>query len=82
MVMDFGFFINNNPLFVAVTAGHLGAWVELIEKCPVKAYAGNIKAWEFTEPVPADELKIVIYPDGGINRIHVYGKPFSQDGKS
>ncbi|NBU42188.1 MAG: hypothetical protein EBS51_15600 [Planctomycetia bacterium] len=41
-------------------------------RTPVKAYAGNIAAWQVTEPAICDRVRVTAYPDGGMNRIHVF----------
>ncbi|MCR9204031.1 MAG: serine hydrolase, partial [Halobacteriovoraceae bacterium] len=61
---DFTYFVNNNPLDIE--------FVGITERDFVKPFAGNIKTYEFETPIETDELKVKIYPDGGINRIRAY----------
>jgi malate synthase len=61
---DFTYFVNNNPRDIE--------FVGITERDFVKPFAGNIKTYEFKTPIETDELKVKIYPDGGINRIRAY----------
>lgn len=61
---DFTYFVNNNPRDIE--------FVGITERDFVKPFAGNTKTYEFDTPVETDELKVKIYPDGGINRIRAY----------
>lgn len=71
--MDFKFFVNNNPLFVSIE-GLLGTdWIELIGKTNVKAFAGNQKVFRLEEQRFFRQIRVKTYPDGGINRIKVWG---------
>jgi allantoicase len=74
VIMDFKYFINNNPLFVQVFARSAGEWIDIAGRIPVKAFAGNRKEISVIRPMRTRELKIRTYPDGGINRIQVFGK--------
>jgi allantoicase/malate synthase/CubicO group peptidase (beta-lactamase class C family) len=75
LIMDFKYFVNNNPLAVSID-GWLGdQWTELTPKTLVKAFAGGRKRFLFERPEKFQKLLIRIYPDGGINRIHVQGCP-------
>ena len=76
IVLDFRYFINNNPRQITILARIDEEWVTIIPKTPVKAFAGNQKEFRLSQVVVTDELWIKAFPDGGINRIHVYGSPF------
>lgn len=65
--LDFTHFVNNNPMFVAISSNDQS----IVAKTFVKPFAGNIKRFEISS-LEIDKLKITIYPDGGINRIKVY----------
>ncbi len=69
---DFKFFVNNNPRAVSVFGKKNDEWIELTSKVPVKAYAGNQKDVLITSKESFSELMIKVFPDGGINRIHVF----------
>jgi len=73
IVLDFSHFVNNNPVAVRILARTQGSWQEIQPRTPVKAFAGNIKEfWIAGHPVARD-IKFEIFPDGGINRIAVFG---------
>ncbi len=65
--LDFTHFVNNNPMFVAISMNGK----EVVPKTFVKSFAANTKRF-CIEPIETDQLAITIYPDGGINRIRVY----------
>jgi len=71
---DFTWFVNNNPDSVRVLLEQGGAWVELCPKTWVKPFAGNRKVLRPAVPLRGRRLKVEIFPDGGINRLHVYGE--------
>ncbi len=75
LIMDFQYFVNNNPLAVSISGWLHDSWTELIPKTVVKPFAGHQKKFEFHRPEKFQRLLIRVYPDGGINRIHVYGRP-------
>lgn len=67
---DFQFFVNNNPKDLIVEAKLGGEWREIISKTNVKAYAGNTVLFSNLN-LKTKELKLVILPDGGVNRIYI-----------
>ena len=75
LVLDFTYFVNNNPLYVSVSACIDEHWVEIIGKTMVKAFAANSKEFNLQAPVTAQKILLRTFPDGGINRLHVYGDP-------
>jgi allantoicase/malate synthase/CubicO group peptidase (beta-lactamase class C family) len=74
IILDFKYFVNNNPLYVQVFAKRGSEWVDIAGRLPVKAFAGNRKEIRVSTPMKTGELKIRTYPDGGINRIQVFAK--------
>ena len=74
IVLDFTHFVNNNPVAVRILARTQGDWMEIQPRTPVKAFAGNIKEFKIAATPVARELKFEIFPDGGINRIGVFGR--------
>ncbi|MGE3975257.1 MAG: serine hydrolase [Bdellovibrionales bacterium] len=72
IVLDFQFFVNNNPLQVSIEALQNGKWKEIVKKTTVKAFAANKKEFLIHDSEKSEQIKVRIYPDGGINRIHVY----------
>lgn len=71
IIMDFKFFVNNNPRSVTIFAKQNNDWVILRESLDVKAFAGNQMAVRLNSTISTQELKFRTTPDGGINRIHV-----------
>jgi malate synthase len=71
--MDFTYFVNNNPLFVSVHALSKGEWVTLIAKNKVKAFAGSTKIFNLADNRIFEQVRVVTYPDGGMNRLRVIG---------
>jgi malate synthase len=70
--MDFTYFVNNNPISVELEFDKSGKWEKLIHKSPVKAFAGNKKSFYISKNNKAKKIRLIVYPDGGINRIKVY----------
>jgi malate synthase len=70
--IDFTYFRNNNPRSMAVEYLYKGQWKSLVSETPVKAYAGNKILFQVIQENLISELKFLIFPDGGINRIRVY----------
>jgi len=74
VIMDFTHFTNNNPVHVTVDYKKEDAWCELIPKTNVKAYAGNKISFPIKVENNAKILRLVLAPDGGLNRILVFKK--------
>jgi allantoicase/malate synthase/CubicO group peptidase (beta-lactamase class C family) len=74
IVLDFTFFVNNNPREVSIE-GRLqsGAWSEIVARTHVKPFAGNRIAFEISAALtgPLDQFRFKVFPDGGINRIRI-----------
>ena len=71
--IDFKYFVNNNPKELQIDGLSDGKWITLVSKTDVKPFAGNVY---FVEPQHSgifSQLKVTVFPDGGMNRIHVYG---------
>jgi malate synthase len=69
--IDFTYFINNNPNEMQFLGLVNDEWKMLTEKVNVKAFAGNEKRFLVFKDDIFEQLKIIIYPDGGFNRIRV-----------
>jgi malate synthase len=69
---DFKYFVNNNPRAVSILGKKSGEWVLLAPKTNVKAFAGNQIDIDVSSKEMFSELLVKVYPDGGINRIHVF----------
>jgi malate synthase len=88
--LDFSFFRNNNPEFVKIeglmnpniaTNETASDWVLIVPKTPVKHFAGNQVRFDHRqdfEPQSTQnvyrQIKITVFPDGGIHRVKVYSK--------
>ena len=73
--IDLTYFVHNAPVDVQI----LGAlseneWLPLTEKTPTKAFAGNTKVYRIACEEKISLIKLVIYPDGGFNRVKVIGR--------
>jgi len=73
IVLDFTYFVNNNPREVAVEARAAdGTWKQVVKPTNVKAFAGNKKEFTVTSSEVFSQVKVITIPDGGINRIEIY----------
>jgi malate synthase len=70
--LDFTFFVNNNPLFLRIEGKSGNDWIEIVPKNRVKAFAGNVKAFEIKNSELFNQIRVVTIPDGGINRLKVF----------
>ncbi len=71
IVADFTYFVNNNPMALEIY-GFDNEWISITGKKNVKAFAGNKREFKINDNSAFSKIKIIVYPDGGINRIHVY----------
>lgn len=69
--LDFTHFVNNNPREVEVDGLCGGAWVPLVVRTGVKAFAGNAISFPFEAPAPCGQVRVTVFPDGGMNRVRV-----------
>ena len=72
--IDFTFFRNNNPFEMSLDGLVDGKWQVIYPKAQVKAYAGNSLFLVMNRPILLEQLKITVFPDGGINRVRVFSK--------
>jgi allantoicase/CubicO group peptidase (beta-lactamase class C family) len=72
VILDFKYFVNNNPRSVSIFALQGDQWIVLKDNVDVKAFAGNQMALKFDGQQRVHDLKIRTTPDGGINRIHAF----------
>jgi allantoicase len=73
--IDFTHFVNNNPREVLIEGRAGDRWVTLVPRTQVKAHAGNRAEWRVVEPASCEQVRVTAYPDGGMNRIHVFEAP-------
>ncbi len=72
--IDFSYFKNNNPRELSIIGLGPSGEVTLVEKAPVKAFAGNTAAFWIHEEASFHRIKLIVYPDGGMNRLRVFGR--------
>jgi allantoicase len=72
--MDFSYFVNNNPLEVSILGLSNNEWIVIVDKTNVKAFAGNIKEFKILNDRKFEQLKVLVFPDGGINRVRVFAR--------
>jgi len=70
--IDFTHFVNNNPRELQIEGRAGSVWVTLAPRTHVKAFAGNSAEWLVRQPTACDLIRVTVYPDGGMNRIHVF----------
>ncbi len=70
--VEFTYFVNNNPRSLSIQALIKGAWVPIVPKTEVKVFAGNTIAFQLSGSEPMSQLKLTVYPDGGMNRVRAY----------
>ncbi|OUR94160.1 hypothetical protein A9Q84_17800 [Halobacteriovorax marinus] len=66
---DFTFFVNNNPYEIETEGLIDGKWVTLTARENVKGYASMTRVMDLSESGLVEQIKVITYPDGGINRI-------------
>jgi malate synthase len=71
---DFTYFVNNNPLEVAVEGLVNQQWKPVLAKTNVKAYAGNKVVFRIHSQDIISQLRVTTHPCGGINRFKAYSK--------
>jgi allantoicase len=69
---DYTHFVNNNPRAVRVLGWIQNQWQEISKTASTKEFAGNQQLLPIEAPEPINKILIEIFPDGGINRIHVF----------
>ncbi len=74
IVFDFRYFLHNNPREIEAYGRCGEDWFHIIAKSNVKAYAGNQAQYMIKSKMPFSEVKVLVYPDGGINRIQCYSE--------
>ena len=74
ILFNFKYFVNNCPKSISIYAQKDDQWILIKDQFDVKAYAGNLKKVSIESNDQYQLLKFKIFPDGGINRIRVFGK--------
>lgn len=74
VVLDFTYFVNNNPVMIEGFVWDNQRWQSLFPKTEVKAFAGGEKELRLKTAPVGRRLLLRLHPDGGINRVHVYGR--------
>lgn len=71
--LDFSYFVNNNPKEIQIEGFTTeGQWEILFGRKSVKEFAGNILEISVLSKSIFEQVKVKTFPDGGINRIHVF----------
>ena len=70
--LDFTRFVNNNPQEISVDGLCAGKWVTLVVRTNVKAFAGNAIAFAVESSEQCEQVRVTVFPDGGINRVRVF----------
>lgn len=72
MVLDFTFFVNNNPKFCSLSIKDGDNWIEVVDRFHTKPYAGNKCEILFKNNIKSEFVKLNFFPDGGVNRVFIY----------
>ncbi len=72
IVVDFKRFVNNNPQEISVDGLCAGKWIALVARTNVKAFAGSAVAFAVESAEPCDQVRVTVFPDGGMNRVRVF----------
>ena len=72
--VDFCYFVNNNPFALSFQGLSNGKWITLIDHADVKAYAANLREFAIHSDEVFEQIKVIVHPDGGINRVRVFAK--------
>jgi len=74
IIVDFTYFVNNNPLELAIQAQLGDSWVELVPRSWVKGFAGSQKSFVISDERSFDVLRVQTFPDGGLNRVLAFSR--------
>ncbi|MBC7429931.1 MAG: hypothetical protein H7336_15055, partial [Bacteriovorax sp.] len=72
--MDFIYFVNNNPLEISILGFSNNEWITIVERTNVKAFGGNVREFKIRNDRKFDQVKVIAFPDGGVNRVRVFAK--------
>lgn len=70
--LDFSHFVNNNPRDVSIDGLMQGIWTPLVARTSVKAFGGNSAVFAVDAVGICDQVRVTIFPDGGMNRVRVW----------
>jgi allantoicase/CubicO group peptidase (beta-lactamase class C family) len=73
--IDMTYFVNNNPLDAEVVAAcnDLNKWTTIVSRRRLKGYSGNFVEFLIDSDAEYTHVKVITYPDGGFNRLKIYG---------
>jgi allantoicase/malate synthase/2-oxo-4-hydroxy-4-carboxy--5-ureidoimidazoline (OHCU) decarboxylase len=74
ILVDFTYFVNNNPLELAIQGQWGEEWVELVPRTWVKGFAGSQKTFVVQDTRAFEVLRVQTFPDGGLNRLLVFSR--------
>jgi allantoicase len=72
--LDFHYFVNNNPVEIEIHGLVDGSWKVLLPRTRVKEYAGLRFLHRLQTPLVCAEIKLTVFPDGGVNRLKLWAK--------
>lgn len=72
IVLDYTYFVNNNPLYVSLEGLSGNEWVELVPKNKSKPFAGNQQEFLISREEIFSQIRVKTFPDGGIHRVRVF----------
>lgn len=74
LIVDFSYFVNNNPLELAVQGKSGDDWIDLVPRTWVKGFAGSQKAFFIQESRAFEIIRVQTFPDGGLNRVLAFSR--------
>jgi allantoicase len=74
IIVDFTYFVNNNPLELSIEGELADSWVELVPRSWVKGFAGSQKLFVITDERSFDVIRVRAFPDGGLNRLLAFSR--------
>ena len=74
IVVDFCYFVNNNPYALSFQGLSKGEWTTIVDQQVVKAYAANQCEFQIDSKLVFEQIRVIVHPDGGINRVRIYSK--------
>jgi malate synthase len=73
LIVDFKYFVNNNPKSMALEIWQDGHWREILAPFRVKPLRGSYGHWTLPSDCHTTRVRLRCIPDGGFNRVQVFG---------
>lgn len=77
--LDTSFFLHNAPGWAALRGRVSGDWVDLLPRTPLQPDTRH--RFRVDNPAPATEVRLDVYPDGGMARLRLFGE-FTEPGRT